>query len=134
MAGEVRLCSRSEGRRLLVPHGDPSKLVLSPDGVGDPVERVSRNSIDPRHPSADEGSHEQFRDRLLSHGILSCFRPCPLPDTPDRQAIRAVYGRMNPESRRPTPPVTGYNSICTDTAPRWRPMNRRSFLARAATL
>ena len=37
-AGEVRLGARGEGRRLLVPHVDPAKLVLSPDGVGDPVE------------------------------------------------------------------------------------------------
>jgi hypothetical protein len=46
-AGEVRLCARGEGGRLLVPHVDPAKLVLSPDGVGDPVERVSRDPIDP---------------------------------------------------------------------------------------
>mgnify|MGYP003694065471 CR=1 FL=1 len=43
LAGEVRLGARGEGRRLLVPHVDPSELVLSPDGVGDPVERVSRD-------------------------------------------------------------------------------------------
>jgi hypothetical protein len=36
--GEVRLGSRGEGRSLFVPRVDPSELVLSPDGVGDPVE------------------------------------------------------------------------------------------------
>jgi len=35
--GEVRLGARGEGSRLLVPHVDPAKLVLSPDGVGDPL-------------------------------------------------------------------------------------------------
>ena len=75
LAGEVRLCPRGEGRRLLVPHGDPSKLVLSPDGIGDPVERVSRDPIDPRDLPADEGIYKQFRDRLLPHGVPSCLRP-----------------------------------------------------------
>ena len=69
LAGEVRLGARGEGRRLFVPHVDPSKLVLPADGVGDPVERVSRDPIDPRDPSADEGVHEQVRDALLSHGV-----------------------------------------------------------------
>src|SRR5437867_10755444 len=63
LAGEVRFCSRSEGCRLLVPHGDPSKLVLSPDGIGDPVERVSRDPIDPGDPPADESIYKQFRYR-----------------------------------------------------------------------
>ena len=36
--GEVRLGARGEGRSFLVSHVDPSELVLSPDGVGDPVE------------------------------------------------------------------------------------------------
>ena len=35
---EVRLGASGEGRSLLVSHVDPSELVLSPDGVGDPVE------------------------------------------------------------------------------------------------
>jgi len=74
LAGEVRFCSRGEGCRLLVPHGDPSKPVLSPDGIGDSVERVSRDPIDPRHFSADEGVHQQFCDRLLSHDVPSCLR------------------------------------------------------------
>src|SRR5206468_5670408 len=74
LAGEVRFCSRSEGCRLLVPHGDPSKLVLSPDGIGDPVERVSRDPIDPGDPPADESIYKQFRDRLLPHGLPSRLR------------------------------------------------------------
>src|SRR5947199_404614 len=71
LAGEVRLCARGEGRGLLVPHVHPSKLVLSPDGVGDPVQRVSGDSIDPRDPSAGEGLYKQLRDRLLSHDVPS---------------------------------------------------------------
>src|SRR5206468_11114411 len=71
LAGEVRLCSRGEGRCLLVPHVDPSKLVLPPDGVGDPVERVSRDPIDPRDVSTYYCVHQQFRDRLLSHDVSS---------------------------------------------------------------
>src|SRR5206468_1566087 len=75
---EVRLGSRGEGRRLLVPHVDPSKLVLSTDRVRDPVKRVSREPIDPRDPPADDGLHKQLRDALFSHGVSSLpFDPRP---------------------------------------------------------
>src|SRR5207247_7311622 len=73
--GEVRLGARGEGRSLLVSRVDPSKLVLSPDGIGDPVERVSRDPVDPRDLPANEGIYKQFRDRLLPHGVRSCLRP-----------------------------------------------------------
>jgi hypothetical protein len=75
LAGEMRFCSRGEGCRLLVPHMDPSKLIPPPDGIGDPVERVSRDPVDPRDLPADEGIYQQFRDRLLPYGVPSCLRP-----------------------------------------------------------
>src|SRR5262249_54882741 len=65
--GEVRLGAGGERRGLLMSHVHPSELVLSANGVRDPVERVNGDSVHPRDPPLDESVNEHVGNRFLAH-------------------------------------------------------------------
>ena len=54
----MRLGTSREGRDLLVPDVDPLDLALSPQRVGEAVEAIADNAIDPLDPTRSQGLHE----------------------------------------------------------------------------
>jgi len=59
---QMRLGTGREGRDLLVPNVDPLDLALSPQSVGEAVEAIADNAIDPL-----DASRGQRLDELISH-------------------------------------------------------------------
>jgi hypothetical protein len=58
LTSQMRLGTSREGRDLLVPEVDPLDLALSPQRVGEAVEAIADNAIDPLDPSRSQGLHE----------------------------------------------------------------------------
>src|ERR1700730_6167750 len=60
---------RSSGKRcrLLMSHMNPLNLFLCPNGVGDAVQRVARNTVNPLNTRLGQHIHQQLRYFLLSH-------------------------------------------------------------------
>jgi hypothetical protein len=61
---QMRLGTSREGRNLLVPDVDPLDLALAAERVGEPVQAVADNAIDPLHAGCGENLGELFRDRF----------------------------------------------------------------------
>ena len=65
LARQMRLGAGRERGDLLVPDMDPLDLALPADGVGQAVQAVADDAVDPLDPRSGEG----FRE-LVSHGPL----------------------------------------------------------------
>jgi hypothetical protein len=55
---QMCLGTSREGRDLLVPDVDPLDLAMSPQRVGEAVEAIADNAIDPLDASRSQGLHE----------------------------------------------------------------------------
>ena len=64
LAGQMRLGAGREGRDLLVPDMDPFDLALSADRVGEAVEAVADDAVDPLDAGRGEGLRELISDRF----------------------------------------------------------------------
>ena len=58
----MRLGTRREGRDLLVPDVDPLDLALAPQRVGQPIQAVADDAVDPLHARCGENLRELVRD------------------------------------------------------------------------
>ena len=81
----MRLGTSCEGRDLLVPDVDPLDLALSPQRVGEAVEAIADNAIDPLDASRSQGLHE-----LISY--RSCHIDSRLLSAP-AAALESLVGR-----------------------------------------
>ena len=63
-AAEMRLGARREGSDLLVAHVEPFDLSLAADRVGQPVQAIADNAVDPLHTCCDQGLRELICDGL----------------------------------------------------------------------
>ena len=57
ISGEVGLSSCSEGRDLLVSYVNPLHLPLSPNRIGETVERIPGKAVNSFHPRYGQGLH-----------------------------------------------------------------------------
>ena len=71
-SGEMRVCARGEGRRLLVPHVHPPHTLLPANRIGDSVQGVAGYAVDPLDSLGDQSVDEEIRDRL-GHGTSRSF-------------------------------------------------------------
>jgi len=71
-SGEMRVCARGEGRRLLVPHVNPPHTLLPANRIGDSVQGVAGYAVDPLDSLGDQSVDEEIRDRL-GHGTSRSF-------------------------------------------------------------
>ena len=69
LVGQVRLGARCESGDLLVPYMQPLHATVPPHRVGNAVQAVADNAVDP----PDAGSAQHF-NKLIRNG-LSHFRP-----------------------------------------------------------
>jgi hypothetical protein len=67
----MRLGARRERGNLLVPNMHPLDLALATDGVGQPVQAVPDNAVNP----LDAGRCERLRE-LISDRYWPCTPPC----------------------------------------------------------
>src|SRR5258708_4022009 len=70
-AAEMRLGAGREGRDLLVTDVKPFDLSLTADRIGQPVQAIADDSVDPFHTRCDEGLRELVRDGLHERAPLS---------------------------------------------------------------
>ena len=78
LAGQVCLGAGREGADLFVPHMDPLDLALAADSVGQTVQAVTDNPIDPLDASGGEGFSELIRN--------GCHESC--------SEVRALHRRI----------------------------------------
>src|SRR5580658_5473385 len=62
LAGKLALGTGGKGGGLLMAHMHPFNLLVSANGVGDPIERVAGDAINTFHPSLGQGCDEHLRD------------------------------------------------------------------------
>jgi len=70
----MRLGTRCEGGDLPVPDVDPLHLALTPQRVGQPVQAVADDAVDPLHTRCREGFGELIGNGL--HDLAPCARRC----------------------------------------------------------
>jgi hypothetical protein len=68
---EMRLGTCRKGSHFLVPDMDPFDLPLATKRVGEPVETVADNAVDPLDTCCDEYVRKLIRDGLCQGSILS---------------------------------------------------------------
>src|SRR4029077_4895770 len=86
LAGQMRLRTRGERGDLLVADMHPLDLALAPDQVGQPIQAVADNAVDPLDPRCGEGFGE-----LISNGFCHFCRSPFLRRA--KQYFFAVYTR-----------------------------------------
>ena len=73
LAGQMRLGAGREGRNLLVPDMDPLDLALPAERVGQAVQAVADNAINPLDARCGEGFRELVGNSLC-HVLLPFWR------------------------------------------------------------
>src|SRR5438105_15214844 len=68
LSSQMRLGAGRERGNLLVPDVDPRDLSLPADGVGEAIEAVAHDAVDPLHP----GGRKSFRE-LFGNGFHACI-------------------------------------------------------------
>ena len=86
LAGQVRLGAGREGGDLLVPDMDPLDLAVAADGIGQAVQAVADDAVDPLDASGGEDVSELIRNG--SHASRSEVRRVPTTDLGNPQQIR----------------------------------------------
>jgi hypothetical protein len=81
VSGKVRFRARGKRRRLFVSDVGPSNLFLSTNRVGDSVQGVARNSVNPRHARLGKSFDQQVRYSFFCHQSplakpKACDRSC----------------------------------------------------------
>src|ERR1700681_2225847 len=74
-ARKMRLRSRSKCGRFFVPDMNPFDAVVGTNCFGDPIERVTRNTVNSLNPCRQKGIDEELREILLSHCCHPRWRP-----------------------------------------------------------
>ena len=87
---KMRLGAGREGGNLLVPDMDPIDLSLSAQGIGEAVEAIADNAVDPPHPRR----YEDLRE-LISYPLCHLEFPkprCPINYYSWRERCRGAHG------------------------------------------
>jgi hypothetical protein len=69
---QVRLRASRKSRRFLVPHVNPLHLFVVADGVGESIERIPGQPIDPLHAAQNQRLKKNFRNSR--HNSLQTLR------------------------------------------------------------
>lgn len=69
-SGELRLGSGGECGRLLVTHVHPLERAALPNLIGNRIEAVPDDAVDPLHTGIDERANELTSDRPIGHEVL----------------------------------------------------------------
>src|SRR5580700_8391457 len=94
----MRLGTRREGRDLLVPDVHPLDLALAPQRVGQPIQAVADDAVDPLHARRGENLRELVRDGFgqVSAPLPSASAKLERTAAPSRieRLMRAQRGRL----------------------------------------
>jgi hypothetical protein len=93
LTGQMRFRASREGRDLLVPNVDPVDLALSPERVGEAVEAIADNAIDPLDASRSQGLHELISYRSC-HGSRLLSTPAAALESLGAGELTFVVGSL----------------------------------------
>src|SRR5438067_5145667 len=82
LSGQMRFGTRGESRDLLVPDMDPLDLALPADRIGNPVEAVADDAINPLDANSGQGFGELISNGLCHwyHSLRAQCRRAGLPN------------------------------------------------------